>query len=810
MKLYMDHEYAQATSSGDNSDLEDHYGEFDPDELLPSSDSDLVSHPSDNEDHQLSSSSLSPAYSATRQARVSEDDDVGDGNEDLPSFSLSSQDLDQRAPPHCDDRMQDDFLPVERSDFEYSTRPHSPLSQHSDVDDGWVPMHLVYPSMTLSPASAAAALAHQDRGISEQLAYHNSLLAYEESHNTTDQEEPERLSDVASLDQSQDKDADGHDKGTAESRKELPEQPLSEQGFPEQGLPERGLPEQGLLEQGLSHSDNESVGQADRDVGLKIDKQVDVHADIQDDIQDDVEDPSHDDIPGCFKDEFEGESQVFHLDDAQPIMNDHMQGDRQQIVPRTGTQPPAPPGVQTLLDELCDLDSGSLKDDSGSSIVISPPWSLFKATCGFFGLLSMLVLAGFLAAEYHHASTRPAHVSVSEIHYSEDNRMAVVQLHVFTADLRQIQGPSRPPKFHMRILPDNKAWSIEDAPKQPQHLFAEPFVSCAWGGWCSVYLSSLQRRGRSKGCSNATHYLHIWFANGTRTSDQPPEVFANAVKKPCSPQTGWTSDDQGQENSNGRVYDMWTKRWRQVEYETSQLLAPWRNMHRDHLQAITVKVQSLVDTAFAYTQRSFQILCKATSDLVGRLSSTEDNVVERATMAFQRARRNAKIIKGATVSKAQKLLDRACFDGEIWDRSRMSPLSHEHIQTLKTAIKSKLEKLPTDEVLRKADHLLFEAENKIEAALQSERVRRLSKKIPADKIKQIADRVLLGVEGSMESMLRSNLAQNINGKTQRMLDRVKATPTGSKVIREAKAIKSDAKQLWKDTGIRLRRAGVLL
>ncbi|KAF9944083.1 hypothetical protein BGZ70_005060, partial [Mortierella alpina] len=137
MKLYMDHEYPQATSSEDNSDLEDQYGEFDPDELLPSSDSDLVSHPSDNEDHQLSSSSLSPAYSATRQTRVFEDDDVDDDNEALPSFLLSSQDLDQRAPSHCDDRMQDDFLPVERSDLEYSTRPHSPLSQHSDVDDGW-------------------------------------------------------------------------------------------------------------------------------------------------------------------------------------------------------------------------------------------------------------------------------------------------------------------------------------------------------------------------------------------------------------------------------------------------------------------------------------------------------------------------------------------------------------------------------------------------------------------------------------------------------------------------------------------------
>ncbi|KAF9285143.1 hypothetical protein BGZ68_004128 [Mortierella alpina] len=781
MKLYMDHEYPQATSSGDNSDLEDHYGEFDPDELLPSSDSDLVSHPSDNEDHQLSSSSPSPAYSASRQTGLFEDDDVADDNEDLPSFSLSSQDLDQRPPPHCDDRMQDDFLPVERSDLEYSTRPHSPLSQHSDVDDGWVPMHLVYPSMTLSPASTAAALTHQDKGTQEQLGDNSPLLSFDVSHHVLDQDEPERSSNDSSVDQRQDKDPGEHDEGIAKSSTELPEQ-------------------------SLARTSSESNRQDDIDIGSVIDRQVDLQADIQDDVQGDSEDTAKDGIPSCFKADFGDEVQVSMLDDIQPSSNDCTEEDKQLILSRTHTQSPDSPSVHTRLDELFEVDSGSSKNETSSSIVSNPSWGLVKATCGFFGFLSLLLLAGFLVAEYHHASTRPAHVSVSEINYSEDYRMAVVQLHVFTADLRQIQGPSRAPKFHMRILPDNRAWSIEDAPKQPLHLFAEPFVSCAWGGWCSVYLSSLQKRGgRSGGCSNATHYLHIWFVNGTRTSNQPPEVFSDAAKKQgsCSTQAGSTSDDQGQESSNERVYDMWTKRWRQIEYDTSQLLAPWKNIRRDHLQAMTSKVQNMVDIAFVYTQRSFRILCKAASDLIGGLSSVEDIVVERATMGFQRARRNAKIIKGATVSKAQELLDRACIDGRRWDYHRGPPFSNEHVQTLKTAIKAKLEQIPTDEMLRKADHLLSEAESKIEAALHSEPIKRLSKKIPADKIKRAADRILVEVEGSVESMLQSNVVQNINGKTQRILDKVKATSTGSKVVREAKAIKSDAKQLWKDLSNRL-------
>ncbi|KAF9961206.1 hypothetical protein BGZ72_004536 [Mortierella alpina] len=797
MKLYTDHEYPQATSSGDNSDLEDHYGEFDTDELLPSSDSDLVSHPSDNEDHPLSSSSLSPAYSASRQTGVYEDDDVGSDNENLPSFSLSSQDLDQRVPPPCDDRMQDDFLPVERSDLEYSTRPHSPLSQHSDVDDGWVPMHLVYPSMTLSPASAAVALVHQDKGIQEQVSHNYSLLSRDESHNALSQEDPGRLSNDTSTDVGENKDASEHDEGTTKSDTER-------------------------VEQRLARTAEESFGHGGVDAGSESDNHVDVQADIQVEVQGDVECKSEDGIPKDVKDGFRGENQGSTLDDTQSSINNCTQEDKHPIFSQPQTQPhtkpqsePSPsPSVQTLLDELSEVDSGSPKSDRSSSIVINPSWGLVKATCGFFGFLSMLFLAGFLAAEYHHASTRPAHVSVSEINYSDDYRMAVVQLHVFTADHRQIQGPSRPPKFHMRILADDKAWNIEDAPQQPLHLFAEPFVSCAWGGWCSVYLSSLQKRvSRSEGCSGAAHYLHIWFANGTRTSNQPLEVFANVSKKqgPCFSQSGRPSDDkQGQENPNERVYDMWTKRWRQIEYDASQLLAPWKDVHMSHLQAMTTKVQNIVDMAFAYTLRSFRILCRAASDLASRLASAEDSVVERAAMRFQRARRNAKTVKSATVSKAQELLDRACFDGKDWNRRRKSPFSNEHVQTLKVAIKAKLEKLPTDEVLRKADRLLSEAESKIGAALQSEPVKRLSKKIPADKIKQATDRVLVQVEGSVDSMLRSSLAQKISDKSQQILDRVKATPKGSKVVREAKAIKSDAKLLWKDLKVRLRRTGISL
>jgi len=613
------------------------------------------------------------------------------------------------------------------------------------------------------------------------------LVAHDESRIASGQDELERSSNGTSIDQTQDKTASGYEEGTEKS------------GFE-------------LLEPGLFRAPHEPGVQADLEVGSKINKQMESPADIQDGIQGDDEDTSEGDIPGNLNDGFDGKSQVFTLDATRPSNSDDTQENSQQILSYVQAPPATSPSVKTLLDELSHVDSDPSRNEPGSSIVISPPWGLIKAIGIFFGLLSVLFLAGFLAAEYHHASTRPAHVSVSEINYSEDNRMAVVQLHVFTADLRQIQGPSRPPRFHMRILSDDKAWSIEDAPKQSHH-FAEPFVSCAWGGWCSVYLSSLQRRGgNAAGCSNTTHYLHIWFANGTRTSDQPPRVFADVVMKQgrCSSEAGWTSEDEGQQDSNEGVYDMWTKRWRKIDYDTSQLLTPLRNIHRDHLQAMTSKVQNVVDMAFAYTQRSVRVLCKAALELAGCLSSVDDSVMERATMGLQRARRNAKMIKGATVSKAQKLLDRACCSCKDWSGRRRSPFANEHVQTLKVAIKAKLEKLPTDEVLRKADHLLFEAESKIEAALHSEPIKRLSRKIPADKIKQAADRVLQDVEGSVESLLRSSLAQRLSGKTQRILDKVKATPTGSKVVREAKAIKSDAKQLWRDVRIRLRRAGVTL
>ncbi|KAG0316526.1 hypothetical protein BGZ97_006700 [Linnemannia gamsii] len=105
-----------------SDDSEDPYGESETDELHPSSDSELVSHPSDNEDAQSS--------------QLHESDDSDDDGDDNDGDSLLGE--------------RDGFQFVGHSDLDALTRPRSALSLHSDHDPLANDMNFVYPSMTLS------------------------------------------------------------------------------------------------------------------------------------------------------------------------------------------------------------------------------------------------------------------------------------------------------------------------------------------------------------------------------------------------------------------------------------------------------------------------------------------------------------------------------------------------------------------------------------------------------------------------------------------------------------------------------------
>ncbi|KAF9577930.1 hypothetical protein BGW38_006563, partial [Lunasporangiospora selenospora] len=190
------------TSSSYDSDTDDMYG-FDTDDLPPSSDSELVSQPSDNEDahHSLSDSS-SPVHSATYLSGPQHDDD----DDNLPSFLLSSQDLN---PGHQkrSRRDQDDFYLVEPSDADSMSRPQSSLSRHSDHDRETDSMGLIYPSMTVS--SLRQSFPPNEQDTSERL--HHSLESLvsptvinqdSQQHHGEEEEEEENAEELQEIHQS--------------------------------------------------------------------------------------------------------------------------------------------------------------------------------------------------------------------------------------------------------------------------------------------------------------------------------------------------------------------------------------------------------------------------------------------------------------------------------------------------------------------------------------------------------------------------------------------------------------------------------
>ncbi|KAG0201935.1 hypothetical protein BGX28_005400 [Mortierella sp. GBA30] len=798
----MEHDYPP-TSSGDNSDLEeDQYGEFDTDELLPSSDSDLVSHPSDNEDARSPSISPSPAHSATRQQRAFvDDDDDGDVDEDddshLPSFSLSSQDLDQRQPSHHEEQLQDDFLPVERSDLESSSRPHSPLSQHSDVDDGWVPMRLVYPSMTLSPACATS-LVHQYKSAQKEMSCGVTVACQEEPHFTVEEDELAVVdNDTLSVKQGEVKDAIDTRMNMAQLHTSLLEC-SSVLETPNLNVKDDTL------------NDNRFDNQHGAHKIIPDDALCNVQESNRNDVQEHMQDSIHEDIRNDAKSDVQKDRR---FDFQHELRYDTHQGVREYIKDH---KPEDGDDIQQLLqigaatsDQFAEAKPAVATSDSTRSVWISISWRRLTAA---FGFLLVSVLASFLAVEYSHFSSRPAHVSVTEVDYLDDYRAAMVKLHVFTTKLQQLDSPSRAPGFHMRVLPDNKSWNLGDAPAQPLHLFSEPIVSCVRGGWCTVYISSLHHQGgrnRSpRGCLDDTYYLHIWFANGTRISDSPPVIFSHLTTKnlgSCSSRTGRVPHEDEGPDPLGRAYNAWHQ-WRQSNHDVfdrTYLSMNWMNMPWDRLHAALSEVHHMVDIALTCTQRSLRRLSALASQSAERLF-TEDSLLERALAGLERARRNARVIKNASTSKFQEMLDRASQAGSQ-DRGQLRTLSKEQIQALKTAIKARMDELHLDSALQKADHILLDAETKLEAILQSDTIRKLTRKIPADQIKRAADRLVLEVDGTMGFMRRSELVREVSSKLQRKLDRFRSTRTGSKVIHEAKAIKTDVKQLWKDLQDHMRR-----
>ncbi|KAF8937460.1 hypothetical protein EDD21DRAFT_116885 [Dissophora ornata] len=762
MKLFEQH--AAPHPSSDNSDSEDLYGGFDTDELHPSSDSELVSHPSDSEGHGRSlSASPMPSYSTSLSTQSLEtygesDGDTDDEDQRLPSSSFSSQDFDRRFLPRRrrEIKEQDDFLLVEPP-----SRPHSSLSSRSED-----PMSLVFPSMVLSQPSMAPVLHDDD---AQQVAV-DKISRQDTLHIPPTHDIPTAIdSSLETL--------SGAPQPTVihseQQRRNINEQTEQNQASNKDQEKDRAnndstddlLPLSGTVELAPA----QALAEEDKGLGGNAHDGVDSAQPVLN-------------------------PQSVELSEATKEKSDEEEG-------RTEAQSSA--SVKDLFDHV----SQNLSAHTGvrpGFVSINPSWSVVKVLAGCFGFLSLLIFSGYLAAEYHY-SVQPAHVVVSEINYSEQSRLAIVLLEVYTSRLTQEQRPNRPPGFHIRVLNDNKPWSLEDAPVQPMHLFAEPIVSCVWGGYCRVYVSSLLKRSHKNQspwlCSDTSYYLHIWFANGTRVSNTPPEIFTSrgeggSKPREClsRPSSTKSITDQGDADD---VYDdnlAYLKDQLQHVADTvaesysalSSSLAMWWDL----LQPVLSQLRDLIQVAYDFSQYSAHIVTDALLQWKTLVVTHVNAPMDDVNAAIMRAQENAKKLKIRVSSKLQQLATQIHGQTAFMGKQQFSTFR-------KKIFKDQFDKPSAKKALRKADQLLHWAEQFL-ADVEDSVDSWVADKVDVDEIKRQADRLAYKAEAKFEEALDSDFARNINRNMKRKLSHFKTTPTGEKLVREANEVKKDVKRRWKD------------
>ncbi|KAF9927099.1 hypothetical protein FBU30_003487 [Linnemannia zychae] len=817
MNIDSDHHSPHLPSSPNyiSDDSEDPYGESETDELHPSSDSELVSHPSDNEDILFN--------------QLHDSDDSDNDADDNDSHGVAGE--------------RDGFQFVARSDLDSLSRPRSRLSHYSNNDSNDDAMKLVYPSMTLSqefdrdrrislPPSLPASLSSTENFKNDDHeTVASSLSAPTEDRQieatvrgindyemkSPDSHDPSAHDIPVTLDSSQETISD-HRQPKQQRQQLLSSEPYSNSNPQEQCNAESDEREEQRHDSTDKEDSNDSKG-------------VSNNTCIQDDISDGAPDtylllhqnsssvaqslsdlmvatialPSsalHADyeqmLVSCSQDHDPLETSSVSLDNAETNVHDYA-----SIEDHINYYPLSP---KKSSSQASIPDASTLSEHSFIRTFVK----FVKVT----GLLSLAIIGGFLALEYYNWLLQPAHVVLSSagVTYADDHRLAVVNLDIYSSRLRQ-ERHLRSPTFHIRVLNNNNPWTLQDAPAQPLYLFAEPFIVCPDSGTCHVYIASLQKRHKKNTspwlCHDTGYYVHIWFANGTRVPLSPPEIFTtrgSSDRKPlaCMSPVAFTSshtdsDSSQQEASSEDDYlAYWKERWRQISETISNQLSNNSQMvvYWDPLQPIIVHAKAMAHAISIYYHHTVSMVLHSLSKLNNQLLNSDTRFNTPPATLLDRARINAKNIQAKMVIKLQGLGEHIpnIFSKKESARRKDEALLEEQIRTLRKTFEDQLDSITVDKALRIADEVLTMAETGFEALLDTEVVKDLAKTVHADEIKRATERVVLKTEEQLDAILHSELARQVNRDLQRLMDDFRTTPTGGKIAQEIHDIQSDAKR----------------
>ncbi|KAF8942075.1 hypothetical protein BGZ47_006914 [Haplosporangium gracile] len=793
-------QYIPSSPSYISDDSEDPYGESETDELHPSSDSELVSHPSDNEDVQSS------------QLHDSGDDTDDDGDDDDSNGLLGER---------------DGFQFVGHSDLDALTRSRSALSHHSDHDPVANDMNFVYPSMTLSqecdrerdrraslpPVDSSSVQTLATASSTATLTAANAVIGTANANEMgqPDSHDPSAHDIPATLDSSLE---------TISGQQYQQQQQLSSEPSDNNNhnLHQHNIYDEGQEDNSTNSYNNNNAYESN--ISSESENELETYA-----------------PPPRTSRTAHTISSPVETTLSAPLAIPLVDHDHKLIVPVTGQDPSdggnepsvhtkaAPQDYSTIMSQIGHLFQPSKGTPSPTLTAVSSapsPERNFIRTLTTFtrlaGLFSLVLVGGFLAVEFFYRSLQPAHVALSAagVTYADDHRLAVVNLDVYSSRLRQEKHLHRSPGFHVRVLNNNNFWSLQDAPAQPLYLFADPFVVCPDGGSCQVYVASLQKRNKRNSspwlCHDTGYYVHIWFANGTRVPLSPPEIFTTRGKsdrKPLaclSPATfiGSHSDkDSSRQEDDGEddYLAYWKERWQQMSgtvssrfSNKSQIAAYW-----NPFQPVITRANAMAHAIVIYYKQSTDRMIHLLIELKDRLPKINIMTSRRSDSSLNRARSNAKEFQARTISKMHELGERIPLlrPKEKKARKQAKIPMDEKAQAFKKAVEKQFDSITADKIFHLADDVISMAETSLDTILDTEVVKNLKRTLRADKIKRATERVVLKTEEQLDALLHSELARQVNRDLQHLVNDFKATPIGGKIIQEVQDMQSDAKRYFR-------------
>lgn len=420
--------------------------------------------------------------------------------------------------------------------------------------------------------------------------------------------------------------------------------------------------------------------------------------------------------------------------------------------------------------------------------------------------------------------SQPSHAIIRQIDYVQNGRMGVAHIDFLTAKGTPYKGKHQHP-FHVRILGDDKAWSVRGAPTESTSGVGDPIVQDLGNGTFKIYVALLRKRhprGTAPAnvplsswlCTTKTqHFMHIWFANGTRVPLTPRELVwpkrvivpptdrvkfkegsggdikpstrrggAMNAKKTSSPRHTPPDhlddfEDDEDEDANQTWRDQLQRLSSPMVKHLSNDTVKWMNQQWGLLQPVLCDVHDMTNNALSYAFHSAKRLFILFSSWADQLFSRQDYLMARSWDVLTRAHQGAHQLKDRFFERCSSKGKQRHGKGRK-EQKELIVLLDEQFKSLKRSGKAAAEsaKLPTAEtVLQKMDNLMVEVEDQVEKLLKSKRVQDMAGRMSAEKFLKRADKVLADAEDRMEKVWKTEKVQDVHSKVVKKVEEVLQT-----------------------------------